>query len=1326
MSLCVSNIASAQWTKPSAPASTPLVTSSECYLYNIGADGFLVGANDYGTRASVSQTSGYKVYLEPYTAEDVWDGSSYYITDSVKTGWMSGKLGYMFIDDLESIFVDNTKDGKKNNRYTFEEQEDGTYKIGLSATNADYNSVNYEGAYLGLIPEKADTRIYVCDPSTYTEDAGYDFSAFNLTWQFVDKSEYERYVSEVTLYNSAMSLSEAIEKAKSTDGVSEQCIERAELVYGDTESPVELLDSMTTDLNDSISMAVITKATVSSPVEILSVLGTVEQTFTDGSTTGWTMATNATNKQASNANNAKEPLLTGNHLENWSGGAFGTGKVYALLGGVPNGVYKLSSLAFTSKVGATYLYAGTEKTLVQTTYIDSKKPTEVMTVVDNDSIEFGLSVEENGTNWIGLDNVYLYYMGAEADSYKAFVDTKIGSVNDYEDMVETQTLKYYYRDDYDKYVEAKNALMASKTMNDITSNIEIFNEAYEALTENIETYAAYAKLYKEASDWVNSISSGSEAADLLADYVEAYEEEGFNGNNGAAYILSNGSLDTDDIKSETEYLEKIYKDAVATGMSNGDDCTSLLKNPNFAEYGGWTSAVGPTWPEGAADENGDITYPVFQAWNMICDIYQEVTGLQNGIYELNMQAAFRPGNEYTEENIALANACAYVNSYEKPVTCVSFSGADSASIYFSEGKYPVKVYGLVTDGTLKVGITNKVRNVEGCALWGGGVKLIFRAMDNDVLSELIEELMPTAKELLTSYCGETEIDVLQYAIENVDEDDLYNSLIDLKNAVEEVERGVQLYYDFYSAINTLNQTLSNSNVDNSFKREIRDIVTKYSDALNAMTYSNQDVEAAIENINELIVKVKMENMSQTVSDEPVDYTSVIVNANFDPEMGSKSETRIDGWTTTAMNGYKENSVSYNRAAFELSQKISGLPAGDYMVKVHSFYRAGYYDEELSYIANGIETHLTTLYAQTSDSTYSTKVMNLTEGATEENYAVNGKYTQLSNGLYVPDGTTGSVEFFAAGAYVNELRFTVPSDKTVTIGLSKTDVIANDYQVVGAWELWRLGDESTIPTEIQDTTDVTELIVNSQFEPMRGSKETSYIEGWTTSALNSYRQNTLSYSRSEFELKQTISGLSKGTYVVTVNSYYRAGYANEEEENIANGVNTKLDTLFAETPDTTYAVSVMNLSEGATKEMITDNSVFTLSDGTYVPDGTAASLDYFNEGQYVNRLPFYLKEKDSSVTIGVRKRETIDNDFSMVGEWQLYYYGKGNYIAQIEQIWEDEEIAKEEALAINADELVGVAKPVAYYTLSGTPLAAPQKGVNIVKMDNGMTLKMVIE
>ena len=192
-----------------------------------------------------------------------------------------------------------------------------------------------------------------------------------------------------------------------------------------------------------------------------------------------------------------------------------------------------------------------------------------------------------------------------------------------------------------------------------------------------------------------------------------------------------------------------------------------------------------------------------------------------------------------------------------------------------------------------------------------------------------------------------------------------------------------------------------------------------------------------------------------VEPEAVDVTSLIVNPDFDPAKGDKNTGVIEGWTTSAMNGYKQNTVSYNRAAITLYQDLVGLPEGNYEVTVHTYYRAGYYDEEWAlYQENPEKTHLTTLYAATSEEKYETKVMNLCEDAADTDYGV--KCYTLANGKFAPDGTSPTVEFFNQGHYLNKLQFYVPADGKARIGLEKTEILANDYEVVGAWHLYYLG------------------------------------------------------------------------------------------------------------------------------------------------------------------------------------------------------------------------------------------------------------------------------
>ena len=657
LTLATAMTASAQWSKPSAPAPAKMSVGAELYLYNPGVEAFFVGANEYGTRASYSVTSGHRVVL----VASADDANSYQITNAADG---SDTFLPLYILGVNGVWVDESGTNTGDDLFTFVSLGNDQYRISLSELNSEFKPSLYPDTYLGVIPEQNDTRLYLTDPETYTEADGYAYDGFLTTWYFVSPADYQAYTSAMKQYFAAEALAAKIAVAQQTDGLPADALQAAQKVYADTTSSVEALEAATVTLNDAINKANFEAASVERPFEMLGVLGSVEQTFTNGQTTGWTMATLAQNKQASNGNNAADYNVTGNHLENWSGAAFGTGRVYAKLSDLPNGAYRFNALAFANVTGDTYLYAGTDKTLIESTQIKIDEETDVYTIVTDGTLEFGLRIDQQGPNWVGLDNVNLYYMGGDYSSYDFIANQVIASTFDYKGYIEDgDDSEFYGRAEYAAYLKAKDALdaaMADECPADeygknIAAAVAAFKDAAEQLQLSLDAYDAYVAVIGEAEDWLSAMSNGSDQANILADYQAGK----FNGNGGSLYIMQNGNLNVEGIKAETAYLTQLLSDAVASGMSDGDDCTELLKNPDFAQAGGWTSAVGPVWPAGNTD-----VFPVVDARNMVCDVYQQLTGLQNGLYEMTLQAAFRPGGDYTDENEAVAKAYAYINSYE--------------------------------------------------------------------------------------------------------------------------------------------------------------------------------------------------------------------------------------------------------------------------------------------------------------------------------------------------------------------------------------------------------------------------------------------------------------------------------------------------------------------------------------------------------------------------------------------------------------------------------------------------------------------------------------
>ncbi len=143
---------------------SPLATdgTTKQYLYNLKAKGFLVGANDWGTRASISTDEGIL-----FSVQDNGDGT--YALVSPK-----GTVGV----DGGNSWIDSN--GRFQEGYTINFNDDGTFTIGNTAV----------GGYLSLDPSKADdTRLY--------------FTAEATKWIAVSEADYPVCKPEVAAYAAA-------------------------------------------------------------------------------------------------------------------------------------------------------------------------------------------------------------------------------------------------------------------------------------------------------------------------------------------------------------------------------------------------------------------------------------------------------------------------------------------------------------------------------------------------------------------------------------------------------------------------------------------------------------------------------------------------------------------------------------------------------------------------------------------------------------------------------------------------------------------------------------------------------------------------------------------------------------------------------------------------------------------------------------------------------------------------------------------------------------------------------------------------------------------
>lgn len=437
----------------------------------------------------------------------------------------------------------------------------------------------------------------------------------------------------------------------------------------------------------------------------------------DYSTTAWTNSTDAMNRKiASNQSGA----ITGNFYESWDAESF-TGEIVQELK-VPNGTYRLTAATFRNGlIGG----AKDDDTAVQlfanqnTCNITTTSPAEysVTVFVTDDKLRIGLRSNKKNYKWMGIDNVRVKYYGTDA------LDSQI--IEDYENGGDA----VYFRNSmtgtylsggkswgtqailsphpFDFYlVELPNGRIAidSKLSNGSTNHYAGANGYLDSeLTE-------FRLIQRDSVNWAIYCNSKYWGA-----------------NNGSDIVNTNM---TSSLSSAARWhmLKKsdLLADFTNATAENPADATFLIKGQNFGRN---DTRIGNNWI-GNYETGGDATNQCLQPTEAKFDIYQTLTGIPNGVYELHAQGFFRyssatVASTYRENGDERLQAMLYANDVSAPLMSIfehanhtSIPSSESAttksgtipstmnaaSAMFSAGLYRNKLLVEVTDGTLRIGV----------------------------------------------------------------------------------------------------------------------------------------------------------------------------------------------------------------------------------------------------------------------------------------------------------------------------------------------------------------------------------------------------------------------------------------------------------------------------------------------------------------------------------------------------------------------------------------------------------------------------------------------
>ncbi len=347
------------------------------------------------------------------------------------------------------------------------------------------------------------------------------------------------------------------------------------------------------------------------------------------------------------------------------------------------------------------------------------------------------------------------YGNAEgANGYNNFRNLVLEKEQSYcENVIAQQT----YVEEYAK------ALVTLEQCSDIESFISTYNDKLQPLCDAVvKSEKAYSVFVNKVNETIAYLEANpalnNEKVDELKNYLAENEEPSDLFPNGTApYILESGLLTEEEILAETEKIEPMLLEAILYSPAPGTNVTKLLVNPDFADsFNGWEGKKG-TSVKGSPDN----ALFAGECWNNTMDMYQTVTDLQNGVYELQVNGAFRPypsDNRYSTSYAAMLYANGVNNFFQADiedminaedavdgVNChitgtnpdLAVSDIDGNIIgyimygqigccnAFSVGRYPNSVLGNVTDGTLTIGIKQPGTNNSNDWLGFGNVQLIY-------------------------------------------------------------------------------------------------------------------------------------------------------------------------------------------------------------------------------------------------------------------------------------------------------------------------------------------------------------------------------------------------------------------------------------------------------------------------------------------------------------------------------------------------------------------------------------------------------------------------
>lgn len=1099
-------------------------------IKNILADKWLTKGNAYGTQTSLGD-SGLGFVIVPNKGDDGQPNGTYSFCND-----RSGKFGAF----SSKIFLNSVDENGGNSYVDYNNQgiEKTYWKVTPNGTTFKFQANEQPDTYAGYNPKdngldgKGESAVDGQFRPALTADDSYglDWAAYPYTYFY----RLEKLKDQI---NSAHD-----------EGLD---VTAVEAIYNNPNAEYWQLKEASRMITDARRNKAMADATAESRVDITEYAPDANC----DALTGWTHdciyddkgdvghGGHGTNWQTnSHAYTAPDGYQTEKFIERWvhgnsdpvtgteevaGAGRLSDGVLSQTLHKLPAGGYKVTCYAMATqqtkgddfKVEGVSVFADTKATknsqAVATKAGVPQKYEFLLDIKEGEDLTIGFKLDHCTANWVFVDNFQIVYCGP---SFKAM------NLNDVQTAAEDLDAKLAgvnacptYTDKATELIESARAMTEDGTSDE---EINTMKKDLSDIAAKIEKSSAlYAEL-ETLNATIGEFLAEDPAGDEFDAFMELYEDCG-NGD-GAEALMSTWSLDNDQLTQYMADLKVKLENAQNASIKPGDDITRKIVNPSFDNgKEGWTVKEGnPTFNE---------TYKNCEVYQGTFDIYQDITNIPDGVYELSVLAFQRVAengvaSKAHDAGIEDITAFIYANDLETPFTSPYTYGMKEPSggkpadyeytlngetVYIpntmqgmaaatteNPNAYTVTVPMLVEGGTLRIGVREKRRPSNINNSWGDwaiwdNFRLKYVGSKGDALNVVTTPLIAKAAGLLDSKMNadvRTQLEAAKTALET---EATVPGIHTLSAAIEAANTSIEAYKPLKEAIDNAQTRYEENEATSTTSETAKGLYTAAVNTAQGIydngTAADAEIPAAIKALNEGVTKYVINDIIADASEaKPADITKLIANSDF-ATMSSTGWDVKDGTMGFQANNSVEAGEFFN-CTFNLQQTLVGLPAGMYRLTTQAFYRNGKAakdgSDELKYDVNEnafiyfSDKEIPTeegkkVATELPESKQAIKTITAHKIAEDKwndvGLSDNGGLYKMKDGMYIPDNMITAQAFFrsaAGSAYDSEpLNFNYDGNSDFRIGLIKNVTVTDDWTIVKNFKLYYLGVDPTGISEI---------------------------------------------------------------------------------------------------------------------------------------------------------------------------------------------------------------------------------------------------------------------